>query len=384
MAERSPLLTLSIYPRIAEIGKAAWNACAGDDNPFLSYGFLSALEDSGSVGDRSGWQPRYVAMHNTNKEIIAVTPAYAKSNSYGEYVFDHAWANALERAGEQYYPKLQVAVPFSPVTGPRILCRAGIQGNVMAAGLKQIAEKLNCSSVHVTFCTKDEWQEFGQAGWLQRLGTQFHWENHGYRTFDDFLAALSSRKRKAIKRERRDAQAGLTFSALSGDDLTPAIWSAFYQFYLSTVDRKWGGAYLTETFFSLLGERLGDKVVLMIAAREGRPIAGALNLRGRSALYGRNWGCVEDVPFLHFELCYYQAIDYAISNGLARVEAGAQGEHKIQRGYLPRPTYSVHWIQNTGLKRAVAAFLDAERHGITEAMATMAEEGPYKSGGDST
>jgi predicted N-acyltransferase len=382
MADGSPVVTLQIYPKIAEIGEAAWNDCAGDDNPFVSYGFLSALEDSGSVGKRSGWHPRYTALRGADGALLAVAPTYAKTNSYGEYVFDHGWANALESAGGRYYPKLQVAVPFSPVPGPRILCRPGLPVAGMAAALEQAAAELDCSSVHATFCTAAEWEEFGQAGWLQRLGTQFHWENDGYKNFDDFLARLSSRKRKAIKRERRDAQAGLTFKALSGPELTPAVWKAFYQFYLSTVDRKWGGAYLTAEFFTLLGERLADRVVLMIAERDGKPIAGALNLRGKNVLYGRNWGCTEDVPFLHFELCYYQAIDYAIAHGLVRVEAGAQGEHKIQRGYLPKPTYSAHWIAHPGLKRAVAQFLESERPAIHEAMEAMTADSPYKKVGE--
>jgi predicted N-acyltransferase len=382
MADPSPYLSLNVHPRIAEIGEIDWDACAGDENPFVSYGFLSALEDSGSVGGRSGWHPRYVVLRDEAGVAMAVAPAYAKTNSYGEYVFDHAWANALERAGEKYYPKLQVAVPFSPVPGPRVLCRGGIGVAAMADALEQMAGELDCSSVHATFCTESEWRAFGAAGWLQRLGTQFHWENDGYKTFDDFMGALSSRKRKAIKRERRDAQAGLTFQALSGAGLTKDVWEAFYTFYLSTVDRKWGGAYLTKKFFLLLGERLGDKVVLMIASRDGVPIAGALNLRGKHVLYGRNWGSTEDVPFLHFELCYYQAIDYAIAHGLTRVEAGAQGEHKIQRGYLPKPTYSAHWIGHPGLRRAVAAFLEAERPDMEAAMAAMAADSPYKKIGD--
>jgi predicted N-acyltransferase len=382
MADPSPYLSLNVHPRIAEIGEIDWDACAGDENPFVSYGFLSALEDSGSVGGRSGWHPRYVVLRDEAGVAMAVAPAYAKTNSYGEYVFDHAWANALERAGEKYYPKLQVAVPFSPVPGPRVLCRGGIGVAAMADALEQMAGELDCSSVHATFCTESEWRAFGAAGWLQRLGTQFHWENNGYKTFDDFMGALSSRKRKAIKRERRDAQAGLTFQALSGAGLTKDVWEAFYTFYLSTVDRKWGGAYLTKKFFLLLGERLGDKVVLMIASRDGVPIAGALNLRGKHVLYGRNWGSTEDVPFLHFELCYYQAIDYAIAHGLTRVEAGAQGEHKIQRGYLPKPTYSAHWIGHPGLRRAVAAFLEAERPDMEAAMAAMAADSPYKKIGD--
>ncbi len=382
MADGAAPLMLEIHPKIAAIGAAAWDACAGDDNPFVSYGFLSAIEDSGSVGKRTGWHPRYAVLRDEAGAMVAVAPAYVKTNSYGEYVFDHAWANAMERGGGRYYPKLQVAAPFSPVPGPRILCKPGLPVGAMAAALEQAATELECSSVHATFCTHEEWQALGEAGWLQRLGTQFHWENAGYASFDDFLAALASRKRKAIKRERRDAQAGLTFKALSGADLSPAVWRAFYKFYTATVDRKWGGAYLTPEFFTLLGERLGDRVVLMLAERDGKPIAGALNLRGQNVLYGRNWGCTEDVPFLHFELCYYQAIDYAIAHNLARVEAGAQGEHKIQRGYLPKPTYSAHWIAHAGLKRAVSQFLDAERPAMLEQMAVLAQESPYKKVGD--
>jgi predicted N-acyltransferase len=368
MADGTPHLNLEVYPRIAEIGCDAWDACAGGDNPFVSYGFLSALEDSGSVGKRTGWHPRYAVLRGAGGEVMAVAPAYAKTNSYGEYVFDQAWANAMERAGGNYYPKLQVAVPFSPVPGPRFLCRKGFPVAALANGLEQLAEELDCSSVHATFCTQAEWEILGEAGWLQRLGTQFHWENAGYGSFEDFLAALSSRKRKAIKRERRDAQAGLNFKALSGAALTKEVWKDFYTFYTSTVDRKWGGAYLTPAFFPLLSERLGDKIVLMIAERDGTPIAGALNLRSDDVLYGRNWGSTEDVPFLHFELCYYQAIEYAITHGMKRVEAGAQGEHKIQRGYLPKP----------GLRRAVAEFVAAERAGMVEAMAAMAADSPYK------
>jgi predicted N-acyltransferase len=375
-------LSLSLHEKISQIGQAAWDACAGDENPFVSYGFLSALEDSGSVGGRSGWHPRYAVLRDAAGTVAAVAPAYAKTNSYGEYVFDHAWANAMERAGGRYYPKLQVAVPFSPVPGRRFLVRPGFPVASLGAALIEAARELGCSSVHATFCTAAEWNELGDAGWLQRLGTQFHWDNNGYKSFDDFLGALSSRKRKAIKRERRDAAAGLTIRALSGAELTPDVWAAFYKFYLSTVDRKWGGAYLTRKFFDLLGARLGEKVVLMMAERDGKPIAGALNLRGSEALYGRNWGSVEDVPFLHFELCYYQAIDYAIAHGLQRVEAGAQGEHKIQRGYTPKPTYSAHWIEHPGLSSAVADFLSAERPAMLQTMAAMEADSPYKKLGE--
>jgi hypothetical protein len=377
MADQTSLRA-RVYPRIAGIGQAAWDACAGQGNPFISYGFLSALEDSGSVGGGTGWHPRYAVLRDDAGEVAAVAPSYAKTHSQGEYVFDHNWANALERAGGRYYPKLQVCAPFSPVPGPRLLRRPGVSVAAMAQALEGLAEELGCSSAHVTFCTEEEWQGLGEAGWLQRLGTQYHWDNQGYGCFDDFLSALSSRKRKAIRRERRDAQTGLTFRALSGAELTPEVWRHFYQFYTSTTDRKWGGAYLTPEFFPLLGERLSDSVVLMFAYRDGKPIAGALNLRGDGVLYGRNWGCVEDVPFLHFELCYYQAIDYAIAQGLKRVEAGAQGEHKIQRGYLPQPTYSAHFIRHAGLRHAVANFLQVEHEQMQEAMAAMRDEGPYR------
>lgn len=372
------VLSLQVYSRIAAIGQAAWDACAAGQTPFLAYGFLSALEDSGSVGGQSGWHPRYAAWLDEENTIVAVAPTYVKTNSHGEYVFDHAWANALERAGGQYYPKLQVASPFSPVPGPRLLRRPGVSLVEMARGLEALAEELGCSSTHVTFCTHEEWRALGAAGWLRRMGMQYHWDNPGYGGFDDFLATLSSRKRKAIKRERRAAQEGLSFRALSGAALTPEVWRQFYRFYTATTDRKWGGAYLTPEFFRLLGERLGERVVLMFAERDGRPIAGALNLRGDDALYGRNWGCVEDVPFLHFELCYYQAIDYAIAHGLRRVEAGAQGEHKIQRGYLPRPTYSAHSIRHPGLRHAVAEFLEAETQQLQRLMDELRAEGPYR------
>ena len=375
-------LSLSLHPAIHEIAAADWDGCAGDANPFVSHAFLSALEDSGSAGARTGWLPRHAALRDATGRLLAVAPMYAKSHSYGEYVFDHGWANALERAGGRYYPKLQVASPFSPVPGPRLLRRPGVTVAAMAQALEMMAEELGCSSTHVTFCSEPEWKQLGEAGWLQRLGMQYHWDNPGYASFEDFLAALSSRKRKAIRRERRDAQAGLTFTALSGAALTPEIWRQFYRFYTATTDRKWGGAYLTPEFFRLLGERLGGQVVLMFACRGDKPIAGALNLRGGDVLYGRNWGCVEDIPFLHFELCYYHAIDYAIAHGLKRVEAGAQGEHKIQRGYLPQPTYSAHAIRHPGLRRSVSYYLEAERAQIEETMAAMRAEGPYRKAGE--
>ena len=386
MPDGPPPLTLSLHRAIAEIAPADWNACAGDGNPFLSHAFLSALEDSGSVEPERGWLPQHVALRDEAGRLIACAPCYAKSHSQGEYVFDHGWADALERAGGQYYPKLQVAVPFSPVPGPRLLVHpdAGLPLAALAQALVQGCEAVGASSVHVTFCTEGEWQALGEAGWLQRLGTQFHWSNPGYGCFDDFLGALASRKRKALKRERRDvAGCGLTLRCLRGAEITPRHWDAFHRFYRSTTDRKWGrSAYLTKRFWPLLGERLGDAVVLMVAERDGEPVAGALNLVGREAIYGRNWGAVVDVPFLHFELCYYMAMDFAIAHGIPRVEAGAQGEHKIQRGYLPVPTYSAHWIAHRGLSRAVADFLERERPAMRREMEALATLSPFRKEGE--
>ena len=382
MPDGSPTLTLTLHPHIAEISADEWDACAGGTNPFVSHAFLSALEDSGSANARTGWMPQHAALREGD-QIQAVVPMYAKSHSYGEYVFDHSWANAYERTGGNYYPKLQAAVPFSPVPGPRLLTRPGVAPEALGQALIQACEELGLSSIHATFCTPADAEALERAGWLRRLGTQFHWENAGYSTFDDFLGALSSRKRKAIKRERRDANAaGLDFVALRGHEIQPRHWEAFYRFYTSTVDRKWGSAYLNRKFFPMLSERLGDAVVLMMAEKDGTAVAGALNLVGAEALYGRNWGCRGDWPFLHFELCYYRAIDFAIEHGLSRVEAGAQGQHKIQRGYLPRPTHSAHWIAHPGLRRAIAGYLEQERPAVQADMAALAEGSPYRKAGE--
>ena len=384
MPDGSPTFTLTLHPSINAIDPAEWDACAGDDNPFVSHAFLSAVEDSGSAGPRTGWLPQHAALQDECGRLVAAAPMYAKSNSYGEYVFDHGWANAYEQAGGDYYPKLQVAVPFSPVPGPRLLCRpdGGVPVEALAQALVQACSELKLSGVHATFCTLEEWEALGRAGWLQRLGQQYHWENAGYGTFDDFLGALSSRKRKVLRRERRDANdAGLVFRTLRGSEIGRREWDAFYRFYQSTVDRKWGSAYLTKRFFPLLGDRLGDRVVLMLAEHDGEPVAGALNLMGKEALYGRNWGCRGDWPFLHFELCYYRAIEFAIEHRLSRVEAGAQGQHKIQRGYLPKPTYSAHWLSHKGLSGAVDDFLRRERAAVLEGMAELeAEYSPYRKG----
>jgi hypothetical protein len=380
-------LTLTLHTAIAEIAAEEWDACAGNANPFLAHAFLSTLEDSGSAGPRTGWLPQHAALRDGAGRLVACAPLYAKSHSYGEYVFDHAWADALERAGGQYYPKLQCAVPFSPVPGPRLLVRPdaadapGLRA-ALAGAIAEASEKLGASSAHVTFCTEAEWTLLGEAGWLTRMNLQFHWRNEGYASFEDFLAALSSRKRKQIRKERERAAEGLTIRALRGAEITPAHWQAFHRFYRATVDRKWGQAYLSRGFWPLLGERLGERVVLMVAEQEGTPVAAALNLMGSDTLYGRNWGAVIDQPFLHFELCYYQAIEFAIRHGLSRVEAGAQGAHKISRGYLPVPTYSAHWINHPGLRRGVAEFLARERPAVAREIAALAEEAtPFRRDG---
>jgi predicted N-acyltransferase len=376
-----PDLTLKLHEQISAIDAAAWDACAGADNPFISYAFLRALEESGSVGADTGWRPQYLSMHDKAGQVAAVAPLYAKLHSYGEYVFDQSWAEAFENAGGTYYPKLQISVPFSPVPGARLLRHPqGILTTAMIGdALIDLCKKSRMSSVHITFCTEREWIELGQSGWLQRLGMQFHWHNNGYKNFDDFLATMSSRHRKSIKRERRDANAcGLTFHILRSDDIKSVHWDAFYRFYQATSDRKWGSAYLTREFFTLLSQNLGDKIVLMMAEQGGAWVAGALNLMGGDTLYGRNWGCVGSWPFLHFELCYYRAIDFAIEHGLARVEAGAQGDHKIQRGYVPVSTYSAHWIAHEPFARAVDDFLQRERRTLHAQKMALAAYVPFK------
>lgn len=375
-------LAARIVTSLAEVPAAAWDACAGGDNPFLSHAFLEALETSGSATAKTGWLPQHLLVEDRAARLLAAAPLYLKSHSYGEYVFDWGWADAYERAGGRYYPKLQCAVPFTPVPGPRLLVRPDAPEGAQAAlieALVEVARRQRVSSLHVTFPTEKEWRALGAAGFLQRQGQQFHWQNRGYRDFEDFLDALSSRKRKQIRRERRDALAGgIVVRVLTGAEITKRHWDAFFRFYISTSDRKWGDPYLTRRFFDLLGDRLSDRVALVVAEREGAVIAGALNLIGRDALYGRNWGCLGDFPFLHFECCYYQAIEFAIARGLARVEAGAQGPHKIQRGYLPVPTYSAHWIADPALERAIADFLRRETRSIERERAQLAGLSPYR------
>lgn len=377
-----PDWSIKLHDGMQSFTPTEWDTCAGADNPFVSHAFLSALEESQSVSARTGWLAQHVSLHAPDGTLAAVCPAYLKGHSWGEYVFDQGWARALEAAGGSYYPKLQIAVPFTPAPGPRLLVHPNAPpetATVLADALRQICGQLQLSSAHVTFCTTQNSTTLSQRGWLPRLGMQYHWHNNGYQTFDDFLAALSSRKRKVLKRERRDANAaGLTFETLRGPDITPADWDAFYQFYQNTIDRKWGSAYLTRSFFSLLSEKLGERVVLMVARHGHQPVAAALNLVGTDTLYGRNWGCVGTWPFLHFELCYYRAIEFAIANGLKRVEAGAQGEHKIQRGYTPSLTHSAHWIENPSFRASVAAFLEQERSAIQQEAQALTALSPYK------
>lgn len=367
-----------IAPGVASFAAEAWDRCAGPDDPFVGHAFLAALEESGSATAETGWQPVPVAIDGPDGRPDAVMPAYVKSHSQGEYVFDHAWADAFQRAGGAYYPKLQIAVPFTPVPGRRLLTRAPKLAPALIGAAERIVAAHGLSSAHATFIHPDEVPLFEQAGWLIRADSQFHWLNEGFATFDDFLATLASRKRKAIRKERAAAVQGLEIVHLTGAALTEAHWDAFWAFYQDTGARKWGRPYLTRPFFSRLGETLADRVLLILALRDGRPIAGALNLIGAEALYGRYWGCVEDVPHLHFELCYYQAIDAAIARGLKRVEAGAQGGHKLTRGYRPVPTYSAHHIAHPGFRRAVADYLDAERAAVTREITALEEMMPFR------
>jgi predicted N-acyltransferase len=365
---------------VAALDAAAWDACAGTDNPFLTHAFLSALEQSGSATARTGWQPAPITVDGSDGCLAAALPAYIKSHSQGEYVFDHAWADAYARAGGRYYPKLQIAVPFTPVPGRRLLCRDPTLAPALIAAAEQVVAANRLSGAHATFIAEAEVPLFEQAGWLMRIDSQFHWHNEGFGSFDDFLASLSSRKRKAIRKERAAAVDGLTVAHLTGAAITEAHWDAFWVFYQDTGARKWGRPYLTRRCFSLLGERMADRLLLVLALHEGQPIAGALNLIGADTLYGRYWGAIAEVQHLHFEICYYQAIDYAIAHGLARVEAGAQGGHKLSRGYRPVPTYSAHYLADPHLRRAVAHYLETERRAVAEEMATLAEMTPFKKG----
>lgn len=379
-------IKISTHPTITEIGVTNWDACAraGGErpvDPFTTYRFLHALEVSGSVGPGTGWQPRYLRAKQGD-QVIAVAPLYAKGHSQGEYMFDHNWAHAYENAGGRYYPKLQIAVPFTPATGRRFLTREGFDAIGMGAlvqGAVQIAADNEVSSLHATFCTEAEALAGAELGLLPRISQQFHWVNDGYADFDAFLTTLASRKRKNIRRERAAAQGfGGEVVMLTGDDIQPAHWDAFWEFYQDTGARKWGTPYLTRAFFDVAQETMRNDMLLVLAIRDGRPIAGALNFIGRDTLYGRYWGCVEHHDCLHFELCYYTAIDWAISNGLQRVEAGAQGEHKLARGYLPCPTHSLHWFGDPGFRDAVSNYLEQERDAVDHEIEVLTSYGPFR------
>ena len=373
-------VTVEVASSVSQLPAAEWDALTGG-NPFVSHAFLSALEDSGSVGARSGWDPAPIIIRDSAGILAAAAPAYLKSHSQGEYVFDHSWADAWHRAGGNYYPKLQIASPFTPATGPRLLIRDPALAPALIAGAEALCRQNGLSSAHATFITPEQSNLFEAAGWLMRHDIQFHWENHGYANFDEFLATLSSAKRKNLRKERAAAQAGVEIRQLSGADLKEEHWDAFWRFYQDTGSRKWGRPYLTRAAFTLLGERMADAIVLFLAYMDGKPIAGALNFLGPDALYGRYWGAVVDKPFLHFELCYYQAIDAAIARGLARVEAGAQGSHKLARGYEPVRTNSAHFIVHEGFRAAVAEFLRTERAGVAAEQLYLGEHTPFRKGG---
>jgi predicted N-acyltransferase len=384
-------INIRIEHSFTTISAARWSRLAGASrgqastpyNPFVSHAYLSALEESGSATAETGWLGQHLLMEDADGSLRGALVCYVKSHSQGEYVFDHGWADAFERAGGRYYPKLQCSIPFTPVTGPRLLAAEEtdprpVRG-ALAAGLKELTRRHGLSSAHVTFVPPDEMATFQRAGFLHRTDQQFHFTNEGYGSYDDFLATLASRKRKTLKRERRAAvEHGISIDWLTGSDLTESIWDQFFAFYMDTGSRKWGRPYLTRAFYSLIGERMAEDILLVMAKRDGRYIAGAINFIGGDALYGRHWGCVEDHPFLHFEVCYHQAIDFAIAKGLKRVEAGAQGEHKLARGYMPVMTHSAHFITHAGLARAVADYLERERRDVEETGEFLAEHGPFR------
>lgn len=386
MTADNPQHSARILHEIAEIPAETWDACtqAYPYNPFLSHKFLHALESSGSACAETGWQPFHIVVESDHT-TIGVVPVYLKSHSQGEYVFDYGWADAWHRAGGKYYPKMQISVPFTPATGPRLLTtrNAPEDQQLLLEALKQIAQQIDVSSIHITFMTEPHWQSAGQAGFLKRMDQQFHWHNGGYADFEEFLADLASKKRKNIRRERREALANdIEIEWVTGSDLTEAHWDAFYRFYLDTGNRKWGSPYLTREFFSQINQVMPQDVLLIMAKRAGNYIAGAINFIGEDTLFGRNWGCLEDHRFLHFEVCYYQAIDFAIARGLKRVEAGAQGAHKVARGYLPEATYSAHWIADANLRDAIARFLDDERRYVEQDLAYVEAHTPFNANTD--
>jgi len=376
-------MTVRLADGVAQIGRAAWSACANPDNrpdphPFTRFEFFDALEASGSASARTGWQPAHLVLEEEGA-ITGILPIYLKSHSQGEYVFDHAWADALERAGGDYYPKLQCSVPFTPVTGPRILTNTPAGRVLLLKAGKAATDQIGASSLHITFLRKEEWEAAADQGYLLRTDRQFHWHNPGYRDFEQFLGELSSSRRKNLRKERAAVvQEGIRFDWLTGPDITEAHWDCFFEFYTDTGNRKWGHPYLTRDFFSRIGAAMSDQIVLIMARRGRDYIAGALNLMGEGTLFGRNWGSLEYVPFLHFETCYYQAIDFAIARGLSKVEAGAQGEHKLLRGYMPEETYSAHYIAHKGLRRAVDQFLVREREAVSEHISDLVQHGPFR------
>ena len=378
MAE--PALTARIAPAVGSVGAAVWDALAGSDNPFTSHAFLTLLEDSGSVGPGSGWLPAPLLLEDEGGRVLGALPSYLKGHSQGEYVFDHGWADAFERAGGEYYPKLQVSVPFTPATGPRLLVAEDRHAFPLLRAAEQLVVQNGWSSAHATFVEPAQQDLFEAAGWLRREDIQFHWVNRDYASFDDFLGQLTSRKRKDLRKERAAANEGLEIRALSGADIRAEHWDAFWLFYQDTGARKWGSPYLTREAFTLMGERMADKLLLLLAYDDGTPVAGALNFIGGEALYGRYWGCLADHRFLHFELCYYRAIDAAIELGLKRVEAGAQGGHKLARGYEPVATVSMHWLADPGFRAAVEDYLDRERRGIAMDQSLLADRMPFRKG----
>jgi uncharacterized protein len=382
LSVKTDAITIRVLGSIRDIPADEWDACAGADDPFVGHAFLDALEMSGSADGDSGWLAQHLVVEDHAGKALAAAPLYLKNHSYGEFVFDWGWADAFQRAGGSYYPKLQAAVPFTPATGRRLLLRPDApteMAGALVSGMVQLAERLNVSSVHVTFPTEAEWRLLGDWDFLLRTGEQYHWENQGYRDFDDFLASLSSRKRKAIRKERRAvAESGIHLETRTGSDLRQEHWDAFFGFYLRTSDRKWGSTYLTRDFFSRLHETMAERVVLVLAKDGERYVGGALNILGSDTLYGRYWGCSERYRFLHFEACYYRAIDFAIERGLARVEAGAQGTHKIQRGYLPQRTYSAHWVADPGFRSALERYLNDERAAVDEEIQILSTHSPFR------
>lgn len=375
--------SIEVLQGAAHVAATEWDRLAlsadPDGNPAVTHAFFDALERSGCATPRTGWLPRHLLLRE-GQRIAGLMPLYEKTHSQGEYVFDHGWANAFEQAGGAYYPKLQSAVPFTPVTGPRLFAADMEARQALLVGARQLAEANGLSSVHATFIQEEEARLAELAGWLLRNDTQYHWRNAGFATFEQYLGTLSSRHRKAMRRERREAAEGLAFRWLTGADLTEAVWDAFFVFYEDTGSRKWGQPYLNRKFFSLLSEVMADRVVVMMAYDAGTPIAGTMSLLGRKRLYGRYWGTTRNVPFLHFELCYYQAIDFAIAHGLEVVEAGAQGEHKLARGYAPATTWSAHWIAHEGLRTAVARYLQQERRAVAREQQALADLTPFRKG----